>query len=148
MSAWEIGRSNDANIREFDLSTLQTLLTPKRSVLRSRHFEVPNLKASSWSLQVNGHVRSHFKIGYSDLVHMPSRTITATLECAGNGVGVGAVSTASWTGVPLGALFQHAGLQPGVKQIPLVGADRGIEESSSVSVPLARSLPVDKVSAP
>jgi DMSO/TMAO reductase YedYZ molybdopterin-dependent catalytic subunit len=67
----------------FDLSTLQTLLTPNDQFYVRDHFRVPNLKASSWSLQVNGHVRSHLEISYSDLVHMPSRTITATLGCAG-----------------------------------------------------------------
>ncbi|MER3406553.1 MAG: hypothetical protein C4289_16455, partial [Chloroflexota bacterium] len=54
------------------------------------------------------------------------RTLVATMECAGNqriGLSplptgepwdIGAVSTASWSGVPLGAVLERAGLRPGV----------------------------------
>ncbi len=56
---------------------------------------------------------------------MPSQTLVATLECAGNGRSMfsppvdgeqwrlGAVSTAEWTGVPLVEVLDRAGPQPG-----------------------------------
>ena len=57
-----------------------------------------------------------FEIGYDELRRMPSKTMTALLECSGNGrvfleaarrSGIrwelGGVSTAEWTGVPLAA---------------------------------------------
>ena len=61
----------------------------------------------------------------------------ATIECAGNGRGrfelpatsgvqwgLGAVSTATWTGVPLAALLERAGAQPSALHFWMEAADR------------------------
>ena len=90
---------------------------------------------------------------------MPSETRTATLECAGNGRvflvpavqgaqwELGAVGTAEWTGVPLAALLERAGVDDDAREIVLEGADRGIAAEPPVppgQISYARSLPLSK----
>ena len=70
-------------------------------------------------------MRQGVSLGFDELMAMPSVTRTATLECAGNGRvflvpqtegaqwELGAVSTAEWTGVPLRAVLERAGLLDG-----------------------------------
>src|SRR5207249_1230031 len=70
------------------------------------------------------------------------------LECAGNAVGSGGVSTATWKGVSLGTLLEEAGIGPGVRYIQLVGADRGTEHSSHAPISFARSIPLAKAMHP
>jgi DMSO/TMAO reductase YedYZ molybdopterin-dependent catalytic subunit len=76
-------------------------------------------------------------LSYDELRSIRSETRVATLECAGisrvflvpqvQGAQweLGAVSNAEWTGVPLGALLERAGLEEDACEIVLEGADRG-----------------------
>ncbi len=102
-------------------------------------------------------------MGYDELLRMPSRTITMTLECAGNSriflspkVGglqweLGAVSNAEWTGVPLAAVLKRAGVRAGAMEVVLEGADNGAITKEPVSpgkIHYARSLPLAKALMP
>jgi len=146
--AGQVEPSQEGEFRLSELTSLSTILTPNDRFYVRNHFPAPKINAAEWKLQVTGQVRSSFGLNYADLRRLPSRTITATLECAGNGVGRGGVSTATWTGVPLAEVLRHAGLRPGVAQIRLLGADRGREESSQPAIPFARSLPLEKALHP
>jgi DMSO/TMAO reductase YedYZ molybdopterin-dependent catalytic subunit len=90
---------------------------------------------------------------------MPSETRVATLECAGNSRvflvpqvqgaqwELGAVSNAEWTGVPLRALLERAGLAEDACEIVLEGADRGMpKEEPMPPIPISYtwSLPRTK----
>jgi DMSO/TMAO reductase YedYZ molybdopterin-dependent catalytic subunit len=92
---------------------------------------------------------------------MPETSVTATIECAGNGRVFltpkvdgaqwerGAVGNAVWTGVRLAEVLQRAGLNPSVREVILTGADRGEIESAPKpggEIHYARSLPVAKAS--
>ena len=86
---------------------------------------------------------------------MPSQTLVATLECAGNGRSqfsppvpgeqwqLGAVSTAEWTGVPLVEILDRAGTIPGGCEVVFRGADRGTVEGSTEPILFERSLSLD-----
>ena len=79
------------------------------------------------------------RLSLDDLMARPSRTLTVTLECAGNGRArlfprplsnpwlLEAVGTAEWTGVPLAELLADAGLRSEVAELVFTGADRGIQ---------------------
>jgi DMSO/TMAO reductase YedYZ molybdopterin-dependent catalytic subunit len=138
----------DTEIRGFDFSSLEDVLTPNDRFYLRDHFPVPRLADQEWRLQVSGHVRTPFTIGYTEILRLPRRDLTVTVECAGNGVGEGGVSTANWTGIVLRPLLERAGLLPGVKHIRLVGADRGTVGSSSAAVPYSRSIPLEKALHP
>src|SRR5205807_5126098 len=100
-------------------------------------FAPPKLELASYQLRIDGAVRKPLSLSYRQLRDMPSERRVATLECAGNSrvflipqvAGaqweLGAVGNAEWTGVPLGALLERAGLEEDVCEIVLEGADRG-----------------------
>jgi DMSO/TMAO reductase YedYZ molybdopterin-dependent catalytic subunit len=112
------------------------------------HFAVPQFALPSWKLRVSGRVRFPLEITYDDILRKPSRTLKVTLECAGNGVGSGGVSTATWTGVPFRTILAQAGMNSGVRQVRFVGADQGEENSANPSVNFARSIPLQKALHP
>src|SRR5438132_7646162 len=85
-------------------------ITPAgRHYVRS-HFAFPS---PPMAISIGGAVRDGRTLALADLRALPARTLTVTLECAGNGRAflqppapgeqwaLGAVSTARWTGVPL-----------------------------------------------
>jgi DMSO/TMAO reductase YedYZ molybdopterin-dependent catalytic subunit len=98
-------------------------------------------------------------VSYQELRDMPSETRVAVLECAGNSRvflvpqvegaqwELGAVGNAEWTGVPLAALLERAGMEENACEIVLEGADCGMQKETPVPpVPIsyARSLPRNK----
>ncbi|MFB9994520.1 sulfite oxidase [Deinococcus oregonensis] len=131
-----VRQDSPANL-EFPFETLSDRLTPPGQFYVRSHFPVPELSAADWRLDISGLTRQPLSLTLADLHAMVSHTVTVTLECAGNnrsfltpkvdGVAwdLGAVSTAEWTGVPLSAVLERAGLQAGVQEVVLCGADRG-----------------------
>src|SRR5438270_792082 len=64
---------------------------------------------------------------------------------------LGAVGNAQWTGVPLGAVLERAGLRDSAVEVVLEGADSGeiaAETKPAGVVAFARSLPLAKAQAP
>jgi DMSO/TMAO reductase YedYZ molybdopterin-dependent catalytic subunit len=113
----------------------------------------------SWKLKVEGAVETPFELTYEELTKLPTRTLTATLECAGNGRvnltpavpglqwGQGGVGNAEWGGVPLAAILDKAGLKNSAVEVVLEGADTGqinSDPKSPGTIHFARSLPIDK----
>lgn len=147
---------------EMPFSSLDGFITPNELFYVRCHFPIPEISAESWRLKVEGEVESPFEINYDELRGMESRTITATLECAGNnriylepkakGVqwGLGAVGNASWTGVPLAALLKRAKPKEGAIEVILDGADEGEVDKTPTpagKISFCRSLPLEKAGA-
>lgn len=139
---------------ETPLQALAEPLTPTVLWYVRNHFDVPRIDPGTWRLTVDGAVRRPLTLSLADLPHLPHRTIAATLECAGNGRALmtptppgtpwrlGAVSTGTFTGVPLLEILDRAGLDPGVLEIICEGADRG-EVAPGRTESFVRALPVD-----
>src|SRR4051794_23568665 len=70
---------------EMPFSSLRDFLTPNDRFYVRGHFPIPEINADAWRLQVEGAVATPLELSYADLRQMPARTITATMECAGNG---------------------------------------------------------------
>lgn len=147
---------------EMPFSSLCSFITPNESFYVRCHFPIPEISVQEWRLQVEGEVEEPFALDYDELTGMASRTITATLECAGNnriflepkvkGVqwGLGAVGNASWTGVPLLALLERAKLKADAIEVILEGADEGEVDKTprpSGKISFCRSLPLSKARA-
>ncbi len=145
---------------ESPFALLDELLTPNSLFYVRSHFKAPALLPDAWRLEVGGAVRHGVSLGLNELMAMPSVTRTATLECAGNGRvflvpqtegaqwELGAVSTAEWTGVPLRAVLERAGLMDGAVEVLLEGADQGVPKEAPVppgEIRYAHSLPMAKV---
>ena len=144
---------------EMPFSTLDGFTTPNESFYVRCHFPIPEIAAADWRLKVEGEVEAPFELDYNELLTLESRTIAATLECAGNnriflepkvkGVQweLGAVGNASWTGVPLSVVLERARVKPGAVEVILEGADEGEianPPKPGGSICYARSLPLSK----
>jgi DMSO/TMAO reductase YedYZ molybdopterin-dependent catalytic subunit len=108
------------------------------------HFDIPYVSetdAEAWRLEIGGLVERPLSMSVDDIKALPSRTLRVTLECAGNGRGrfsprwpsmpwmSEAVGTAEWTGTPLRALLDRAGIKPEAVDISFHGIDRGVDKS-------------------
>ena len=78
---------------------------------------VPNVSPDSWSLKVSGMVDRPFEISFDELLALPQVEEAVTLSCVSNEVGGNLVGNALWQGVPLRALLDRAGVQPGASQV-------------------------------
>src|ERR1051325_5511174 len=147
---------------EMPFSTLSDFTTPNDSFYVRCHFPVPEISTSEWSLTIEGEVERPYSLSYDELLSMEERTLTATLECAGNnrdflepkvkGVqwGLGAVGNANWTGVALSTVLERAKLKPEAVEIILKGADEGEIPNPprpAGKIAFARSLPLAKALA-
>jgi DMSO/TMAO reductase YedYZ molybdopterin-dependent catalytic subunit len=152
-------RAHEPRNLEFPVSELRDPIIPNEHFFVRSHFAVAHVDVKTWRLKVEGAVEKPFEMTYEELAGLPSRTLTATLECAGNGRvhltppvpglqwGEGAVGNAEWAGVPLAAILDRAGLKNVAVEVILEGADTGQINSDPKSpgvIHFARSLPVEK----
>ena len=144
---------------EMPFGSLDSFITPVERYYVRCHHPIPEMDPESWRLKIEGEVEKPFELTYSELAEMETRTITVTMECAGNGRAFlepqrdgaqwegGAVGNAEWTGVPLAALLERAGVRDSVREVILQGADQGeIKEPPRPAgkIHYARSLPLRK----
>ena len=133
--------------------------TPAESFYVRSHFAVPKVDPGSYRLAVTGHVDKPLSLSLEEVRDLPTVKKPLTLECAGNGRvfltpavqglqwATGAVGTADWAGVPLGAVLDRAGVKPGAVEVILVGTDSGAVAGPPPSpgpIPFERSLPLVK----
>ncbi|HVX59306.1 MAG TPA: sulfite oxidase [Pirellulales bacterium] len=159
-----ISRQRSPLNAEFPFPTLDSFLTPNEQFYIRTHFDVPQLKADQWTLQVEGHVEHPFAISYDELRKEKAKTLVSLLECSGNSrvlldppqVSIrweqGGVSNAEWTGVPLSTILERAGVRQGAVEVILEGHDQGSFAPPQPKTPgkihYARSLPIDAARRP
>lgn len=127
---------------ESPLSLDEGILTPVSQFYVRNNFAIPDLPTE---LTVGGAVQQPLTLTPQDLVRLPRRRLTATLECAGNGRSfmtppvsgeqwrLGAVSTGDWEGVSLSDVLAPARLTTDAVEILFESADS-----------FARSLPIEQ----
>jgi DMSO/TMAO reductase YedYZ molybdopterin-dependent catalytic subunit len=113
------------------------------------HYDIPVVDAATWSLCVG----DALELSLADLQALGSTTLAVTMECAGNGRArleprpvsqpwlLEAVGTGEWTGVPVRAVLEHAGLAGAGVEVLFTGLDRGVEGGEEQAY--ARSLTMD-----
>jgi sulfite oxidase len=117
----------------------ESALTPFDTFYVRNHGAVPEIEPDRWRLRVEGLVQRPVELSLEDLrAGFAHRTLTATLQCAGNrreGLlavrdipgeapwGPGATGTADWTGVSLADVLHSAGLLDDAHYLEFVGAD-------------------------
>src|SRR5882672_9632195 len=153
-------RQKEPKNLEAPFDRIDTYLTPTELFYIRSHFPTPNLDRASYQLRIDGAVKRPFSLSYEELRSMRSETRVATLECAGNSRvflvpqvqgaqwELGAVSNAEWTGVPLRALLERAGLARDACEIVLEGADRGTPKEEPVPpVPISYTWSLPRAKA-
>jgi sulfane dehydrogenase subunit SoxC len=125
--------------RGIPLEALRYDVTPTGLHYLLVHFDIPYVEAGAWSLAVGGLVEKPRALSLSEIMARPARTLTVTLECAGNGRAlmkersisqpwfVEAVSTAEWTGASLGDLLEECGIKGGAVDVVFRGMDEGVQ---------------------
>jgi DMSO/TMAO reductase YedYZ molybdopterin-dependent catalytic subunit len=144
---------------EAPLEALAELLTPTPLFYVRCNFAMPEIEPGSWRLVVDGEVEHSIELTLAELRALPQRSVTLTIECAGNGRlhmapvpsgtawNLGAVSTATFTGVPLRHLLERVRPAETAREVLFLGADGGDVETGQ-TVSFARSLPLAAARAP
>jgi sulfite oxidase len=136
---------------ESPIDALRTLDTTNDLFFVRSHLAVLPEVFTQWTLAIDGEVARPVTLRLEDIRRMRAEQRRATIECAGNGRGrfelpttagvqwgLGAVSTATWTGVPLPALLERAGVKATALHFWMEGADRSPVPATPVFL---RSIP-------
>ena len=137
--------------RIIDVRHIDGLFTPIDQFFTTQHHGHPEIDAATYRLRVSGLVDEPLTLSLADLHAMPSRELIFGFECSGNrGPLNGLSSNGRWTGVPLRAVLDRAGVKAEAREFVFFGADHGEEEvvfrggSYKVDQQYGRSLPRDK----
>jgi DMSO/TMAO reductase YedYZ molybdopterin-dependent catalytic subunit len=144
---------------EFPFHSLDSFITSNNRFYVRNHFPVPPLDPKTWTLKIEGAVEKPLDLTLDDLLKCESKSMTVTMECAGNGRGflvpkengvlweLGAVSNAKWKGVSLATILDQAGVKKETVDVVLVGSDTGAvaDPKSPGAISFARSVPLEKV---
>jgi DMSO/TMAO reductase YedYZ molybdopterin-dependent catalytic subunit len=109
------------------------------------HYNTPVLKGNEHVLEISGLVRKPTRLTLNEIRARKRKTITATLECGGNGLGpgfMGAIGNVRWTGTPLADLLRDCGPLKRAIEVVFFGSDQRIEKIRDNEYPqnFARSL--------
>ena len=96
---------------------------------------VPQVAPDSWTLRIDGMVRSPVEITFGELLRMPLTEADITLVCVSNVVGGPYAGNARWLGVPLATLLRRARVKAGADQVLSTGTD-----GMTISTPLQAIL--------
>src|SRR4051794_40790775 len=142
-------------------------LTPIERFFVRNHTATPIVDERSWRLNVYGTglrgaptADRPRTLDLDTLLRLPSRTITAAIECAGNGRSyfgspqgtpvsgtqwhLGAIGVARWTGVPLSVVLELAGLSRRAVDVMPIGLDSTVTINGVDRGHVRRPLPVAK----
>jgi DMSO/TMAO reductase YedYZ molybdopterin-dependent catalytic subunit len=124
---WEVFRygvitPNDAFFVRYHLAGIPTQIDP-----------------ATYRIRIKGAVERPLELSLDELKRLaPPQTVLAVNQCSGNSrgffsprvpggqIGNGAMGNARWTGVPLRAVLEKAGVKAGAKQVTFEGLDRPI----------------------
>ncbi len=118
-----------ADRRIIDVRTIDGPITPADQFFTTQHYGHPEVDPAAFRLKVSGLVNRALSLSLDDLRRMGGKELVAGFECSGNRRPLqGLCSNGRWTGVPLRAVLDRAGLAPAAREIVFFGADRGEEE--------------------
>jgi DMSO/TMAO reductase YedYZ molybdopterin-dependent catalytic subunit len=98
--------------RGMPLEAMRYPITPSGLHYLVIHFDIPDVDADTWRLNVGGLVSKPLSLSLDDIKKRPARTMAVTMECAGNGRSLlsprvisqpwftEGIGTAEWTGTP------------------------------------------------
>jgi DMSO/TMAO reductase YedYZ molybdopterin-dependent catalytic subunit len=145
----------------------QGYVVPNASFFVRNHTATPLIDAETWSLSVFGTgLRGSMTAGtavrfsYQDLLDLPAQTVTASIECAGNGRSffasqqrqavpgtpwrLGAIGVAVWRGVPLSVILDRSGITREAVDVMPYGLDPDYVSGGVNYGPVRRPIPVAK----
>ena len=132
---------------------LDSWITPNSEFFYVAHFGQPVVSENDWQLEITGLVDRPMTLTLSDLKARSRQDVDFTIECSGNhGLPflIGAVGNARWTGTPLAALLEEAGVQDDGTEVVFFGSDVGEIEVREIpmQVNFARSMSLTDAMSP
>jgi sulfane dehydrogenase subunit SoxC len=133
------------------IESLEGIITPSSLHMVRNHSGTPDIDPKKHQLLLHGLVGRPLAFSMESLSRYAMVTRTYFIECSGNSLRAtlpnpvqlpagaihGMISCSEWTGIPLRALLEEAGLQPHAKWLLAEGADSA---HMSRSIPLAKAL--------
>jgi len=143
--------SSQANL--LDWSHLDSWMTPNDKFFRVSHYNMPEVSAADWKLEVVGMVKQPLTLTLNDIKGQQKQNVISTLECSGNHgfpTFTGAIGTAKWSGTPLAPILEEAGILEGGIEVVFFGSDEGDEEVREIKMRqnFARSLSITDAMRP
>jgi DMSO/TMAO reductase YedYZ molybdopterin-dependent catalytic subunit len=137
--------------RILDIRKIDGPFTPKDQFATTQHFGHPVVEPATFKLKVTGLVERPKALSLDDLKKLGSTDLIAGFECSGNRRPLqGLCGNGKWTGVPLKAVLDSAGVKPAAREFIFFGADHGEEEVEfrtqkyKLDQQFGRSLPREK----
>jgi DMSO/TMAO reductase YedYZ molybdopterin-dependent catalytic subunit len=118
-----------ADRRIIDIRTISGPFTPKDQFFTTQHYGHPTLDEATFRLKVSGLVDRPRAFSIDELKKIKSTDLIFGFECSGNRRPLqGLSSNGRWTGVPLRAVLDQAGVKASAREFVFFGADRGPED--------------------
>jgi DMSO/TMAO reductase YedYZ molybdopterin-dependent catalytic subunit len=115
--------------RQYDLRTIDGPFSPADRFFTTQHYGHPVVDPAAFRLKVSGLVNRPLSLSLDDLRRLSSTELIAGFECSGNRRPLQGLSgNGRWTGVPLRAVLDRAGVKPEAREFVFFGADHGEEE--------------------
>jgi len=137
--------------RLLDVSTIDGPFTHRDKFATTQHYGHPDVNPATFKLKVSGLVDRPKSLSLDDLKKLGSTELVAGFECSGNrGPLQGLCGNGKWTGVPLKAVLDAAGVKAAARDVVFFGADHGEEEVEwrtqkyKLDYQFGRSLPREK----
>jgi sulfite oxidase len=141
----------------------KSFLTPQHLFYVRTHGSIPTVDPSSYRLRLTGLVEQSRDLSLDELRALaPARTVTASLECAGNrraelmavrpipgevAWGSTVIGTANWRGVPLAEVLRAVGVRSQARHVAFTSLDEARFEGTTVhfgaSIALEKALSPD-----
>jgi DMSO/TMAO reductase YedYZ molybdopterin-dependent catalytic subunit len=158
---WFVDWGTNAEMRWEAMRGQPYLVANERFFVRN-HTATPAIDPGSYRLALTGSGLRGGPVSFSlaQLEAMPARTITAAIECAGNGRSyfgsvqgtpisgtqwkLGAIGVARWRGVPLAEVLDRAGVSPRAVSVMPQGLDAEVVAGGANQGHVRRPLPIAK----
>jgi DMSO/TMAO reductase YedYZ molybdopterin-dependent catalytic subunit len=160
---WFIPFGSNAEMRWDAAAGLGYAIPNERFFVRNHTF-TPTIDAATWRLTVAGSGLTEpagHQFSLRSLRRLPAKTVTAFIECAGNGRSffgsqqgtpaagtqwtLGGVGVARWRGVPLSVVLERAGITKAAFDVMPEGLDPEVAGQGHVRRPLPVSKALDDV---
>jgi len=121
--------ASTADRRQLDVRKIDGPFTPKDQFFTTQHYGHPDVDLAAFRLKVTGLVDRPLSLSLDAIKRMKSTEFVAGFECSGNRRPFQGLSgNARWTGVPLRAVLDQAGIKTQAREFVFFGADHGPEE--------------------
>jgi DMSO/TMAO reductase YedYZ molybdopterin-dependent catalytic subunit len=118
-----------ADRRLLDVRTITGRFTDREKFFTTQHYGHPEVDPAKFQLTVGGMVKKPLTLSLDALRAMKTSDVVFGFECSGNRRPMqGLCSNGKFTGVPLRAVLEAAGVSADAKEFVFFGADRGEED--------------------